>query len=326
MSERYVVVGEALVDLVGQPDGRTFVAHPGGSPANVAFGLARLGRSATLVTQLGPDPLGELVREHLLGAGVELDPAADGAERRTSTALVALDAKGAASYDFHIDWELPGLPELAADAVVLHTGSIAAAMLPGADTVEELFRRERERGAVTLSFDPNCRPALMEPHERAVARVERLVALSDVVKVSDEDLGWLYPGEPVERVAARWQASGPALVAVTRGGEGVHAVAASGAVDRPAVPVRVVDTVGAGDSFMSGLLDALGSHGLLGGERREALRAITGEELTAVVGHAALAAAITCSRSGAMPPTSDELAEAAGAGGVQATGAEAANA
>jgi fructokinase len=163
---------------------------------------------------------------------------------------------------------------------------------------------------VTVSYDPNVRPALLGDVERARPGVERLVALSDVVKVSDEDLRWLYPGERDEDVAHRWQAAGPALVVVTRAGAGTFAVSKGVALSRPAVPIDLVDTVGAGDSFTSGLLDGLRRADLIGGSRREALADIDEATLVSILNDAALIAAITCSRPGADPPTRAEVSTA----------------
>jgi fructokinase len=181
---------------------------------------------------------------------------------------------------------------------------------PGDAAVLDLVRREHERGRVTVSYDPNVRPALLGEPERARPGIERLVALSDVVKVSDEDLRWLYPGERDEDVAHRWLAAGPALVVVTRGGEGTFAVSRRVAVRRAAVPVQLVDTVGAGDSFTSGLLDGLRRADLIGGPRREALADVDEATLVSVLDEAAFIAAITCSRPGADPPTRAEVNDA----------------
>ncbi|MFD1506311.1 carbohydrate kinase [Georgenia yuyongxinii] len=300
----FVVVGEALVDLVGQRGGRTWVAHPGGSPANVALGLARLGNPVTLVTRLGRDAFGNMVRSHLEGSGVRVAGPDD--EIATSLAIATL-AAGVASYDFRIEWDVGALAPLPVETRCLHTGSLATALPPGNGHVIDLVQRERERGRATISYDPNVRPALLGAAESARPEIERLVALSDVVKVSDEDLRWLYPGRPDEDVARAWLASGPALVVITRGGEGVYAVTRYLEVRRPAVPIDLVDTVGAGDSFSSGLLDGLRRADLLGGPRREALARIDRTTLLSIVDAAAMVAAITCSRPGADPPTREEL-------------------
>lgn len=301
----FVVVGEALIDLVGQRGGRTLAAHPGGSPANVALGLARLGVAVTLKTRLGRDAFGEMISAHLEASGVLVD---GGPEGGVSTSLaIATLAAGIASYDFRIDWDVGPLAPLPIEARCLHTGSLATVLPPGEASVVDLVEREHKRGRVTVSYDPNVRPALLGDAARARPDIERLVALSDVVKVSDEDLRWLYPDRPDEDVAQAWLASGPALVVVTRGGAGVYAVSAGLELHRRAVPIDLVDTVGAGDSFTSGLLDGLHRADLVGGARRDALAAIDEATLGSVVDAAALIAAITCSRPGADPPTRAEV-------------------
>jgi fructokinase len=301
----FVVVGEALVDLVGQRGSRTLVAHPGGSPANVALGLARLGDPVTLVTRLGRDGFGEMVSAHLKASGVRVDGGPD-AGVKTSLAVASL-AAGAATYDFRIEWDIGDLAPLPVETRCVHTGSLATALAPGAAQVTNLLERERERGRVTISYDPNVRPALLGSPEEARPGIEHLVSLSDVVKVSDEDLHWLYPDRPDEDVARDWLALGAPIVIVTRGGKGVFAVTAHLELDRPATPIDLVDTVGAGDSFTSGLLDGLRRADLVGGERREALARIDESSLLSVLDEASLIASITCSRPGADPPTWAEV-------------------
>ncbi len=301
----FVVVGEALIDLVGQRGGRTLAAHPGGSPANVALGLARLGVPVTLKTCLGRDAFGEMISAHLEASGVRVD---GGPKGGVSTSLsIATLAAGIASYDFRIDWDVEALAPLPIETRCLHTGSLATVLPPGKASVVDLVEREHKRGRVTVSYDPNVRPALLGDAARARPDIERLVALSDVVKASDEDLRWLYPDRPDEDVAQAWLASGPALVVVTRGGAGAYAVSAGLELHRRAVPLDLVDTVGAGDSFTSGLLDGLHRADLVGGARRDALAAIDEATLGSVVDAAALIAAITCSRPGADPPTRAEV-------------------
>jgi fructokinase len=301
----FVVVGEALVDLVGQRGSRTLVAHPGGSPANVALGLARLGDPVTLVTRLGRDGFGEMVSAHLKASGVRVDGGPD-AGVKTSLAVASL-AAGAATYDFRIEWDIGDLAPLPVETRCVHTGSLATALAPGAAQVTNLLERERERGRVTISYDPNVRPALLGSPEEARPGIEHLVSLSDVVKVSDEDLHWLYPDRRDEDVARDWLALGAPIVVVTRGGKGVFAVTARLELDRPATPIDLVDTVGAGDSFTSGLLDGLRRADLVGGDRREALARIDESSLLSVLDEASLIASITCSRPGADPPTWAEV-------------------
>jgi fructokinase len=297
-----LVVGEALVDIVRAFDGSA-AEHPGGSPANVALGLARLGRSARLLTRIGDDERGRTVAAHLESSGVVLEPGSV-VPGPTSTAAATIDAQGVASYEFRIDWDLPPLVDLG-PAVALHTGSIAAFLQPGGDAVVRLV--EQAAGRVTVSYDPNARPRLMGDPVQARLRVERIVTACDLVKVSDEDLDWLAPGADPADVAAAWLALGPAVVVVTRGGEGSTAISRAGRVDVPAPAVQIVDTVGAGDSFMSALIDHLLGAGLLGASRRDALRAADPDLLEAMLRHAAGVAAITCSRAGANPPTRAEL-------------------
>ncbi len=304
MSEHALVIGEALVDVVRQPDG-TQTAHPGGSPANVAFGLARLGRTAELLTSLGDDAYGAMVRAHVESSGATV--ALSHAAPRTSVATAILDAQGAATYEFELEWALPENPATAPHPIVVHTGSIAAVLEPGASTVERLVASAKDQSTVT--YDPNVRPSLMGDRALAQATIERLVALADVVKVSDEDLEWLFPAVSPADAAARWLAMGPALVVVTLGSEGALAACESGILTVPSVPVKVADTVGAGDSFMSGLIDGLWTKGLLGAQHKAALRAIDLATVGVILDRCARIAGITVSRSGANPPTRAELGE-----------------
>ncbi|WP_051944034.1 carbohydrate kinase family protein [Streptacidiphilus rugosus] len=300
------VVGEAVIDLVESPDGAS-AAHPGGSPANVAVGLGRLGVDVALLTRYGADPHGEMLARHLAGSRVRLldDPVDD---LPTSTALARPDANGVASYDFAIAWRFPQDPDpkVHPATACLHTGSIAATLLPGSTSVRALV--ERSRGRCTISYDPNCRPSLMGSPEQARPGIEALVALADVVKVSDEDLAWLHPGRGAADVAREWFALGPSLVIVTLGGEGSFGLCAAGPVERPALRVPVADTVGAGDAFTAGLLGALDRRGLLGADASGSLRRIASDELGHVLDEASLVSAITCTRPGADPPTVEELA------------------
>jgi fructokinase len=305
---RALVVGEALVDVVLRP-GADPAEHPGGSPANVAIGLGRLGRRVDLLTWLADDAHGDLVREHLAGSDVHV-LAGDRGPERTPVARAHLDAEGAATYEFDLTWDLPDRWDEGEDApVVVHTGSIATVIAPGGEAVARLLADRRDGS--TITYDPNLRPALMGSPEETLPVVERLVALADVVKVSDEDLAWLHPGVAPAEIARDWLGRGPALVVVTLGGEGALAITAAGdevLVEAPRV--QVADTVGAGDSFMGALIDSLWSADLLGADRREALRAIDRPTVERVLVRCARVAAITVSRPGANPPTSADLGEA----------------
>jgi fructokinase len=301
-----LVVGEALVDVVERLDGSR-EEHPGGSPANVALGLARLGRDVALLTRFGTDARGRTIRELLDASAVHVVKASQ-TDAPTSTATARLDQYGVATYDFQIDWRLPDdldLDALVASVKALHTGSIATFLQPGGDAVLDLVRSAS--ATVTITYDPNARPRLMGEAPAARARVEEYVRHSHVVKVSDEDLTWLAPGEDPEDVAAAWLALGPSIVVVTRGGDGAVALSAAGRVEERAPRITVVDTVGAGDSFMSALLDHLAQADLLGADRRDALRAVGTDELGALLRHAIRVSAITCQRAGANPPTRAEL-------------------
>jgi fructokinase len=298
------VVGEALVDVLVRADG-TRVERPGGSPANVALGLARLGHDVRLVTTLGDDERGRLVADHLRASGVVVDarPAA-----RTSTATAVLDASGAATYDFDLSWD-PGGVGLTASGPV-HVGSVGAFLEPGADAVERLVQAARE--AAVVSLDPNLRPSLLPDRLAVVTRLERLVGLVDVVKASDEDLRWAYPDADPEQVARAWLDAGPSLVVVTAGADGSVAHARGARVELAAPAAEVVDTVGAGDTFMAGLLSRLADEGLLEVERRDALAAVDPATLQRVLDTAARAAAVVVGREGADPPRREELGPALG--------------
>ncbi len=270
---------------------------------NVAVALGRLGHTSHLLTQIGQDERGDRIREHLDASHVLLTPGS-GTAQRTSTAEATLDSTGAASYVFDLDWDPDpsGLPE-AIDAV--HTSSIAAALAPGAQTVATVL--EQCASTATISYDPNARPDLMGDPVRTREQVDTIIARADVVKSSDEDVAWLYDTEDVEDVVASWLRHGVSLAVLTRGGEGAVGFTAAGRVPVEPVRVEVADTVGAGDTFSAGILDALAGLQLLGADKREQLRAITAEDTATVLQRAARLAAVTVSRSGANPPWSHEL-------------------
>ncbi len=305
MTAEVLVIGEALIDIVIPLDGEP-AEHVGGSPANVAIGLSRLGHPTRLATHIGTDPRGARIAELMAAESVGLSSDSITAER-TPTAAATLDAAGVATYQFDLDWRLePERVSLPAGGHV-HTGSIAATLSPGGAAVAAMVAAAREQA--TVSYDPNARPSLMgDPAEARVA-IEALISQSDVVKASDEDAAWLYPGTPVVEVLQNWAALGPAVCAITQGGaEAVVLVA--GQVHRlPTLPTTVVDTVGAGDSFMAGLISGLLDAGLLGGQpARARLYAATWDDALPAVQRALACAAITVSRAGANPPTRAELA------------------
>lgn len=302
-----VVCGEALIDLVplpGVPGG--YSARPGGSPTNVAVGLGRLGVPVALLARLSGDPFGRLLAQHVRGAGVD-DSLLIAAAEPTTLAVVTLDDVGGAEYAFYVDgatdggWRTDDVPAALPPGAPLHvSGALALAVPSMGDAIEGLLRRER--GQRLLALDPNVRPRLVRDEAAQRARLDRWIALVDLVKVSADDLAWLAPGVAVEDVAAQWLARGPGMVVVTRGVDGTHACTAGGTIDLPGMPVVVADTVGAGDAFMAGLLCALHESGDLVRGEPPAPAA-----LRSALQFAQLVASITCARIGADPPWRAEL-------------------
>jgi fructokinase len=301
MERGVLVVGESLVDIVRTQSGHLH-EYAGGSAANVAVALARLGRPTRLATSFARDHHGEMIAAHLERAGVALacDPAA---VAHTSTAQATIGTAGAADYAFDLDWRL--LPVDDEDPLVTHTCSLGAVLLPGADDVLALLSRLRGRSTVT--YDVNARPAVTGTGPELLERVERVVAVADLVKASDEDLDALYPGRSHADSAGALLELGPAAVVVTRGPDGALWVDREGTVEIDSRPVRVADTIGAGDTFGAGLVDALWERGRLGAHGRAALAGLPRAEVTDVLDHAARAAAVTVSRPGADPPYRHEL-------------------
>ena len=301
-----LVIGESLVDIVVGEDGSR-EEHVGGSPLNVAVGLARLDHVVTLATHFGRDDRGAQIGAHLADAGVLLTPGSDCAAD-TPTATATLDAQGGATYSFDISWRMPEVPDVLGH---LHTGSIGALLRPGGvDVLSVMAGAERTH---TVSYDPNVRPALIPDREVAIDEIERRIAVSDVVKASDEDLEWIA-GHPLDdqEIADRlrsWRDLGPVLAVCTLGPRGAIAALPSGRIITvPGRPVDVVDTVGAGDSFMSGLLSGLSDAGLLGcADAKNRLQRARGRVLSAAIERGVNASAITVTRAGAQPPSRTDL-------------------
>jgi fructokinase len=292
MDRDVLVVGESLVDIVHDADGRT-TEYAGGSAANVAVALSRLGRSVRFVSAWADDERGRVLAGHLRKAGVVLasDPLV---LARTATAAATIGADGAASYEFDLDWRIGAVD--AGDPVAVHVCSIGAVLEPGAGQVLDLLRGLR--GRATISYDINARPAITGTGPDLVARVERMVAVSDIVKASDEDLAALYPALDTVAAARHLLTLGPSAVVVTRGGAGATWVGADRTVDVASQPVEVADTIGAGDTFGAAVIDALGDRDP---------SALTTDDIEGVLTHAARAAAVTVSRPGADPPYRSEL-------------------
>lgn len=302
-----IVGGEALVDLLPDRTGG-YQPLPGGSPANTAVALGRLGTQTALLARLADDRLGALLRVHLETSNVDLRYVA-GSTAPTTLAVVDLDQHGVADYSFYIDgcadggWQVADLPAALPPAAALHVGgSFALAVEPMAAVFETLLSREQSRRVIT--FDPNIRPTLVHDHATVRARLRRWLGMADIVKVSAEDMRWIAPDRPLADVVREWHEQGPALVVVTRGAEGVYASGPTGHVDLPALPVDIVDTVGAGDAFMAGLLAAFDRNDLL---TRAALTTVTQADLTDTLTYAQRVAAVTCTRPGADSPWFDDL-------------------
>ena len=295
------VCGEVLTDLIPGADG-VRVGHVGGGPANTAKALARLGQDVQFIDGISTDEDGVAARKELLEDEVKLDLALT-SDKPTCLAIVSLDAHGGASYEFKIagtatfDFSLDWLPDPARyKPNVLHIGTLATVIAPGADVLYDWALRVAEFAPIV--FDPNIRPAVLSDRDLYEAAVEKWAAISSVIKVSDDDLAWLYPGQNYADVAARWISDGAALVVVTRGAQGIIGFTSEGSVEVEGAKITVADTVGAGDTVGAIIVEAMIEKGIL---------ALTGEVLKATLHRAAVAAGITCSRKGAQPPYKHEL-------------------
>jgi len=292
-----LVVGEALIDAVVEPD--RVVRHPGGSPANVALGLARLGIATRLHTAIGADDDGELIRAHLDRSGVALTPESV-TDAPTSTAVATLADDGSARYDFAVSWNPRELADLGSPTVV-HTGSLGALLEPGREVTSDILRRARAAGAF-ITFDPNIRAGLIGDPREARARFTELALVAQLIKLSDEDAEFLFPGRPLDEVLDLLIAGGAAVAGITLGSRGAYLASAAERVSVPSVTTTVADTVGAGDSFMAALIRGL-VFGPDGGDGRP----VSSRRLQEIGGWAARAAAVTVSRAGADLPELHEL-------------------
>ena len=295
------VCGEVLIDLIPGADG-VRVGHVGGGPANTAKALARLGRDVQFIAGISTDADGVAARKELLEDAVKLDLALT-SDKPTCLAIVSLAANGGASYEFKIagtatfDFSLEWLPDPARyKPNVLHIGTLATVIQPGADVLYDWALRVAEFAPIV--FDPNIRPAVLADRDLYEAAVEKWAAISSVIKVSDDDIAWLYPGQNYSDIAARWINDGAALVVVTRGVAGIIGFTSEGSVEVEGAKITVADTVGAGDTVGAIIVEAMIDKGVL---------AMTGDVLRATLQRAAVAAGITCSRKGAEPPYKHEL-------------------
>lgn len=286
---RVLVVGEALIDIVS---GTEIV---GGSPANVALGLGRLGVDTELLTAIGADDRGARIVEHLEASRVAVLPESV-CLARTSTARATIHADGSAAYDFDIEWTLPASG--ADEHDIVHVGSIACFLEPGGGDVVARARRAAASGQ-RVTFDPNIRPALLGGGD-ARRRAEEVMTAASAVKLSDEDAAYLYPDQPLDAVLDRILSLGAQIVAVTQGGAGAVIAGPEGRVRMPAPRVRVVDTVGAGDTFMACLVASLATV--------DDWRLSTGM-LEGLLARCARAAAVTVGRPGADLPWREDLVD-----------------
>ena len=307
----FVVCGEALFDVFATgptPTGLGLDARIGGSPFNVAVGLKRLGQRVAFMGGVSRGFLGERLLQALRDEGVE-ETCVHLLDAPTTLSLVGVDGRGVPSYSFYgagcADRLLPlaALDTLPADTQAIHFGSYAMVVAPTAETQRALVEREHTRRVI--AYDPNVR-LNVEPNLQAWRdTLDWMSHRTHLLKVSDEDLGLLYPDTPHAELAARWRAAGVAMVVITRGSDGATGYAAEGEVPVEPVQVEVMDTVGAGDTFQAAMLTALAERGVLS---VAALPEVRAEVWRAVLSFAARAAAITCSRRGADLPRRHELA------------------
>jgi fructokinase len=294
------VAGEVLIDLI--PEGSVRKPIVGGGPANTAKALARLGIDTQFIDGISSDEYGQMAKVELVGAGVKLDYTKY-SEKPTCLAIVSLCGSGSASYDFVIkntatfDFTSTWLPNPQSDRPsLLHIGTLATAIEPGASVLFEWAQSVAK--VAPIVFDPNIRPAVLSDRKQYLLQVERWVSISSAVKVSDEDLKWLYPSLVIDQVVNNWLAKGPSLIVVTYGDKGLSGYRVGEKVSFDAVKVDVVDTVGAGDTVGAILVEAIVKDGL---------SSLSGVRLEMMLKRAARAAATTVSRSGANPPTLKEI-------------------
>jgi len=320
MARHCVVIGESVVDRVYAPDGTEIGHHPGGSPANVAVGLARLGVPPTFVTQFGDDPDGRIIGDHLRAEAVHVERPG-GTDVPTSIASAYLDESGSAQYEFDLQWQLTDL-QVSDTVTLLHVGSLGLVVQPGADAVERLVQQTAAQGDVLISYDPNLRPSLDPDPAVAAERFLRLCRYADVVKLSLDDLHFMFEGMAPETLAEMLITGYhcPRLLVVTCGADGVFYATASQRRYLDSIRVDVRDTVGAGDAFMAGLLAGILTSA--SGRPRDVLRSLdwSAPMLELVVRSAVATAALTCMRSGAEPPTRAEVDELLEATGPRAAG------
>jgi fructokinase len=300
VSNQVWVCGEVVIDLI--PDGTERKAVVGGGPANTAKALAKLGITTQFIDGISTDKYGQMALGELQKDGVLLD-FVKFSDKPTCLAIVSLNSKGGATYEFVIDdtatfdFSHSWLPN-AVDKkpLLLHIGTLVTAIEPAASVLFEWAKKVAR--VAPIVFDPNIRPAVMSDRNEYVKQVERWVSISNAVKVSDDDIYWLYPGQDLDKVTKRWLEMGPELIVVTFGDKGLAGYRENSKISVDAKKVVVADTVGAGDTVGAILVEAIIEDGL---------DKLTNERLSLMLDRAARAAAITVSRSGALPPGRDEI-------------------
>lgn len=293
------VVGEVLIDIL--PTGDVV----GGGPANTAKALARLGYEVDFIDGISTDTYGVNARKDLTrdGVGLALSHISD---KPTATATVRLDSTGAARYEFFIkgtatfDFNASWLPDASMlKPSLLHIGTLASIIEPGAGVLFDWAVQVGEFAPIV--FDPNIRPSVMSDPATYAATVEKWVSISSIIKLSDEDIKWLYPDETLDEVAHRWISGGVSCVVVTRGAHGLIGYTDHGMEEVDGAKVSVIDSVGAGDTVGAIIVEGVIAH---------SVAALRGQVLNEVLYKAAVAAGITCSRAGAQPPYKHELTRA----------------
>jgi fructokinase len=294
------VCGEVVIDLI--PDGTERRAVVGGGPANTAKALSKLGIATQFIDGISTDKYGQMALKELHKDGVLLD-FVKFSDKPTCLAIVSLNAKGGASYEFVIDdtatfdFSHSWLPDATVSKpALLHIGTLVTAIEPAASVLFEWSSKVAK--VAPIVFDPNIRPAVMIDRAKYVKQVERWISISNAVKVSDDDIYWLYPGQDLDKVAKRWLEMGPELIVVTFGDKGLAGYRKDSKISVDAKKVVVADTVGAGDTVGAILVEAIIEDGL---------DKLVNERLSSMLDRAAKAAAITVSRTGALPPSSDEI-------------------
>ena len=294
------VSGEVLIDLI--PDGLKQKPVVGGGPANTAKALAKLGIDTQFIDGISTDDYGLMAKVELVSTGVKLNYIKY-SNKPTCLAIVSLSDSGSATYEFLIkntatfdftpDW-LPN-PQTERPSL-LHVGTLATAVEPGASVLFEWAQSVAKIAPIV--FDPNIRPAVISDRNQYVKHVERWAHISSAIKVSDEDIRWLYPSLAIDQVVNNWLTKGPSLIVVTYGDKGLAGYRIGEKVSVEAVKIVVADTVGAGDTVGAILVEAIVKDGL---------SSLIGVRLEKMLNRAAKAAAITVSRSGANPPTLEEI-------------------